>query len=284
MLWFKKSAMAERVLAGMRERLDEAGADITLEVKRDLKDAAAFKEAFRDFESRKDAIVVMRSAGAKEAKKLGSKVPVLFGAANDPVQLGVLKNKKSPEGFMTGVTYAVSADKSLEFFKWIVPDMKKLLLVVDPDHPAGPLNKVAFQRAADKQGVMLRAVDVRHKDEYKQVLKEAIKGFDAVIVGSQNVVQDYAHIAVEVAGDKPVFGVSKTAVDTGALGGFVADDYKLGRLLGYSLIDIALNGKPVSAVPVKTDENPKFMMNAKTMEKVLFSLGDSIKGCIGFVR
>ncbi|MCP4720369.1 MAG: sugar ABC transporter substrate-binding protein, partial [Desulfobacteraceae bacterium] len=54
----------------------------------------------------------------------------------------------------------------------------------------------------------------------------------------------------------------------GALGGFVADDEKLGYYLAQTVVDVLINGKSTASVPVKFDEDPKFFVNLKTAEKL----------------
>ena len=57
-------------------------------------------------------------------------------------------------------------------------------------------------------------------------------------------------------------------VHAGALGGFVAEDVKLGYMLAESLVDVLVKGKAIKDVPVKMDPNPKFFVNAKTAERL----------------
>jgi putative ABC transport system substrate-binding protein len=52
------------------------------------------------------------------------------------------------------------------------------------------------------------------------------------------------------------------------LGGFVAEDQKLGRMLAESLVDVVIKGKKIGAVPVKVDPKPMFYVNAKTAQKI----------------
>ena len=67
---------------------------------------------------------------------------------------------------------------------------------------------------------------------------------------------------------KPSLSYSSKSVKSGALGGFAADDEKLGYMLAKSVIDVLKNGRAVKDVPVKVDPEPKFFLNAKAAEKL----------------
>lgn len=280
-LWFGKSLMADRVVSGLRERLKEQKADITLEVKAALPDAEAFEAQFKLFNAQKDAIIALRSAGAREAKRIGATVPVLFGAACDPEQLGVVKDQGRPEGNLTGVTYDIAPHKILGSFLRVMPTLTSYLLLVEATHPAAVVNKESFEKTALRHGVTIKTVGVSSRESLKKAVEKHISSVDAVILGSQNFLQELGDVAVAAAGDKPVFSLSKTAVDMGALGGLIAEDKKLGKMLADSLIDILFNDKEIADLPVKRDPNPQLYLNIKTIDKLDVDLSPEVyKGAI----
>ena len=48
--------------------------------------------------------------------------------------------------------------------------------------------------------------------------------------------------------------------------GVAADDTKLGAMLAESVVDVIIKGKPISAVPVKMDPDPKITINENMMK------------------
>ena len=64
----------------------------------------------------------------------------------------------------------------------------------------------------------------------------------------------------------PIFSFAEKPVKAGAVVGMVADDTKLGSMLADSVVDVVINGKPVSKVPVKTDPAPKILINKAMMQ------------------
>ena len=67
----------------------------------------------------------------------------------------------------------------------------------------------------------------------------------------------------------PIFSYADRPVKAGAVAGIAADDRKLGAMLAESVVDVLVNGKPISQVPVKMDPNPKLTIN----EPMMLSLG-----------
>ena len=65
---------------------------------------------------------------------------------------------------------------------------------------------------------------------------------------------------------KTAWSYSSKPVKAWALGGFVADDKKLGCMLAESVVAVLKNGKTIKEVAVKVDPEPKFYINAKTAE------------------
>ena len=53
-------------------------------------------------------------------------------------------------------------------------------------------------------------------------------------------------------------------VDPGPLGGLVPDDEKLGAMLAESVCEV-LGGRSVAEVPVKTDPEPRFLIDRRRM-------------------
>ena len=100
---------------------------------------------------------------------------------------------------------------------------------------------------------------IKAVDEYKGKVS-------VIIIGNQALGIDNAENIVKAAGNTPVLSYSSKPVKAGALGGFVADDKKLGYMLAESVVAVLKDGKAVKEVAVKVDPEPKFYINAKTAE------------------
>jgi len=92
-------------------------------------------------------------------------------------------------------------------------------------------------------------------------------------------------LGVALASKTPVVSYSEKPITKGgSICGLAPDDAKLGAMLAQSLIDVLKNGKKVSEVPVKTDPEPKFLVNEKILKKFGLTIPDELKATATFVK
>jgi len=123
-----------------------------------------------------------------------STIPIVFGTATDPVQLGLVRSLSRPGGNMTGViTLALEVGpKRLELLHEIVPAARTIALLVNPASPAlsGPATKDA-QAAARTLGVNVHVVHAKTALDFDRVFATLVQlragalviGADALFTG-----------------------------------------------------------------------------------------------------
>lgn len=266
--WVGKSGMSDRVYKGFEARLSELAPDIKVEVKKELNDITDLKTVITSFEKSKDGLVVLRSNGVEYLASNTPKIPTFIGGCNDPRVLGAVKNLSNPEGNITGVTYSLPIDVQFETFLAILPNMKRLLLLTEKGHPSGDIDIENTLEVSKKLNLTTTSVPVSSKEEVVATVKKYAKNVDAIVIGNQAIVFDSAKEILAASGTIPVFSYSEKPVSDGALGGFVADDVKLGQMLAESVVDVYKNKKSINQIPVKVDPKPKFYVNVKTAGKL----------------
>ncbi len=92
---------------------------------------------------------------------------------------------------------------------------------------------------------MCKNPGIEYQEKWCETPEEAIKAVDefkekvsVIIIGNQALNIDNAENIVKAAGNKPVLSHSSKPVKAGALGGFVADDKKLGYMLAESVVAV----------------------------------------------
>lgn len=265
--WEGKSSMADRVLAGFQEAMKAVAPEVEIEVQKELKDAAALTEIARRFDKEKKAMVLLRSTGAKCLAQGGFSISGFFGACNDPVELGVLKNSAAPEGKCSGVTYAIPYQTQVGTFLSVVPKAKRVLLIVEAGHPTTPLNQTGTKAACEKRGLQYSEQACKTKEEVAAALKDAEGKADLIILGSQALLIDNGG-ALAAAIKVPVVSYTEKPVADGALCGLVASDKILGTLLAESVVDVVMKGKAIKDVPVKVDPKPQLLINEETAKRL----------------
>lgn len=267
-LWYEKSGMAKRVLSGFMEVFKQKAPDVDLEMKINLKDKEAAKPVYEEFQNSKNAILFLRSSGATFMKEFPTKIPGFIGAANDPVILGVISDNSKPDNNITGVTYYIKADKKLEIFKKVFPEMKSVGLIVEGKHPSAAVDEAETKAACEAMGIGFEVAKIADKGEVLKSAKELAGKVSLIILGNQTLVSDNSKDVASVIGSVPMVSYMEKPVEAGdAVCALAADDEKLGRMLAESVYEVVVNGKKVEEVPVKFDPEPKFLLSEKAMKK-----------------
>ncbi len=93
-----------------------------------------------DLERRVDVIVVTGPPAALAAKKVVTRVPVIFAAGGDPVTIGLVQSLAKPGGNFTGVAFDVSPDIAIKRFgllKEIFPGLVRVAALWSSHDPVG---------------------------------------------------------------------------------------------------------------------------------------------------
>lgn len=277
-MWIGESGIAERVLKGFEARIEEKAPDLQIEYQTKLSDTSVALPIYQRYQEEKDAVVFLRSSGIKFMVEHPPAKPSFFGACNNPVALGAMEDMNAPDGNMTGVTYYIPAAERMEIFQQIFPDLESVGLLTEEGHPSSPIDRTETEAACEAAGIEYRGITCADEDALSRGVKSLVdEGVDIVIIGDQSLIIDNASIVREAAGTVPVVSYAEKAINTkDALCGFVPDDEKLGGMLADSLISVILEGKTVSEVPVKTDPEPRLLVNMEMMEELGVIIPDSL--------
>lgn len=82
-----------------------------------------------------DAIVALSTTSAQVARDNAASVPVLI-LSNDPSATGLVRNERTPEGHVTGMSYRVPADRTLALITDAYPSVHHVGCLYPPADPA----------------------------------------------------------------------------------------------------------------------------------------------------
>ena len=266
--WVGKSGMANRVTEGFEKGIKELAPDMAIEFHKELATLDELSELSGKWRNQKDGMVILRSNGAEWLAQNPPNIPTFIGGCTHPSQLGAVKNLKVPEGNITGVTYFLPVDTQFEIFQAIIPNLKSVLLLVEKGHPSSEIDQEGTRAICEKLGINYSEKICATPDDAITAVQQSNGKVSAIILGNQALLFDNAAKLVQAAGKTPMLTYSEKPVKAGALGGFVADDVKLGYMLAQSVVDVLMKGKSIKEVPVKVDPNPKFIINAKTAQNL----------------
>ncbi len=140
-------------LLGLREGLKalgyKEGKNLQLDWRNLPNEAAAHETAKAFVQDDVDLIVAFENQTVRAAKAATTKIPIVFLHADDPVAVGFVRSLSHPGGNLTGsATFAFDLpDKKLGLFKQMVPHLRRVLVLRDPDDPLTPLMLTKLRKA-----------------------------------------------------------------------------------------------------------------------------------------
>jgi putative ABC transport system substrate-binding protein len=168
-----------------------------------------YTTVLEDLERRVDVIVVSGPPAAA-ARRIVTRVPVIFAAVGDPVAIGLVQSLAKPGGNFTGVAFEVSPDiavKRLGLLKEVFPQLSRVAPLWSSLDPVGIPMLRHLQDAASRLPLSVRPFDVRSPKDFdgvfRDVVKERLNGI-LVIGGPVNVIPREANHRFR--GDPPAAG------------------------------------------------------------------------------
>ena len=126
---------------------------------------------------RVDVIVTASPAAILAAKKASATIPIVFGAATDPVGAGIVSSLARPGGNITGLSQmAPDLDgKRLELLKEAFPKVTRVAFLRNPGGTRGNLPLTDMEAAAKALGLKLISLEVRSLDDFEGAFARAKK-------------------------------------------------------------------------------------------------------------
>jgi putative ABC transport system substrate-binding protein len=140
--------------AAFRKGLSEMGyvegRNLAIEFRWARNDYKALPKLAADLVDRRVAVIVANGTAAPlAAKALTGTIPIVFSAAGDPVQSGIVTNLRRPGGNITGISIMVAelGAKRLELLHELLPRAQRFGVLINPRDPLAE-NQIGDLRAA----------------------------------------------------------------------------------------------------------------------------------------
>jgi putative tryptophan/tyrosine transport system substrate-binding protein len=131
-------------------------------------------------------LLVAWGTAAIAAKKLAGGVPTVFITVGFPVELGLVESLAHPGGNMTGIASEAALEtngKRLQILKEIVPDLKRVAVLLDVNTRSWGFEWAALDQAARELGLALVFIDFKSADELETAFANMKKsGAEALFV------------------------------------------------------------------------------------------------------
>lgn len=213
-------------------------------------------------------LIVAQGAAVSEVSKLGLPVPIVYVFSGDPVSAGFADSLARPRGNMTGLTFMAAEfnGKRLEILRDVVPDLRRVAIVANSEHPGSQIERAYSEEVGRKLGLIIQYLPTRSRDELTNAFTamaadppQAISVFaDGFAVQNRQSIIDFAmsHKMPVVSG-WPVFARSGALCTYGPR---LTESYR--RLADY--VDRILKGAKPLDLPIEQPTKFEMVLNQRT--------------------
>jgi ABC-type uncharacterized transport system substrate-binding protein len=112
-------------------------------------------------------LIMAQGAAVPILMRLGLTVPVVYVFSGDPVTAGLAESLARPRGNMTGMSFMAAElnGKRLEMLRDIVPALRRVAIVANPQHPGEHLERAYSEETGRRLGLSLAYFPTRTQDE-----------------------------------------------------------------------------------------------------------------------
>jgi putative tryptophan/tyrosine transport system substrate-binding protein len=277
-------AGVEGLRAGLKAAGLEEGRQLSLLVRDTKGDLKAAEAAAKDLErDGVDVIVAIPTSVALATKRATVAVPIVFAAGSDPVAFGLVDSIARPGGRLTGVHF-ITADltaKRLEILKELVPTLRRVVIIYNPDNPVNMLamGAVSLARDAARQlGVDLVERQVTSPQDIQQRLRD-LNAADAdafFFIGDPTLLSQIASVLDRLTALRmPTVVIQPDLVREGALAGYGVSYRDVGRMAAPYVARVLAGAQP-GDLPVEDVSRVLLTINLKTAAALGLTIPPSI--------
>ncbi|HEU0155350.1 MAG TPA: ABC transporter substrate-binding protein [Stellaceae bacterium] len=214
------------------------------------------------------------------AKRATRTIPIVFTTGSDPVAQGLVADLARPGGNVTGFTLLVAdlMEKRLDLLAQLLPAIKVVALLVNPQNSNSPRFVRDLPKAAQERGLQLHVVNASTEGEIDAAFA-ALSGLhaQALLAGSDAFFNDRRRQIVDLAARYKLPAIYDTTAFTSAgglmtYGPSLAETY---RQVGIYVGKILHGAKPAD-LPVQRPKKLKLVINMNTAKALGLAVPPSI--------
>jgi putative tryptophan/tyrosine transport system substrate-binding protein len=275
-------AQIELELAAFRDGLRETGyvegQNVVIEYRRADGDYGRLPALAADLVSRKVDVIVTQGSEVSTfaAKNATSTIPIVFHSSGDPVAFGLVSSLARPDGNLTGVAYlgVELMPKLLELLLELVPQGKKIALLVQPDRPEMANILEAMQAAARARRVDLIPLKARVESDVDGAFATLVQmRADGLVLESGGLRRRVAELALRHR--VPAITAPRDFASDGGLISYGPSITALYRLKGIYAGKILKGAKPAD-LPVQQPTKFELVINLKTAKALGLTVPPSL--------
>ncbi len=266
---------------GMHDLGYVEGRDVVYEARFGAGSAERLEQLAAELVKLKPQIIVTHGGPATyPIVRAGATMPVVFGFSGDPVEGKVVDSYAHPGRNMTGMTFLSLelVGKRMEMLKEVMPGLKRVAILANPQHAGEQGELRASQSAAKILGLAIDYFQVRSEAELETALAALLKSrSEAIVQFPDAFLNRYRERIAQFALKNRIAAISGWAslAESGYImsyGPNLRDVFR--RLATY--VDKILKGAKPADLPVELPTTVELVVNMKTAKALGIKIPNSI--------
>jgi putative ABC transport system substrate-binding protein len=201
-----------------------------------------------------DLLLTLGTPATQAAQRatVGTGIPVVFTAVQDPVASGIVASMTQPGGNMTGVRAGGSSGKALQWLLEIAPGTRRLYVPNWPSDSASALGLADLMSAAGALGIDIVARDVSTTEELLATLADMPSDVDSVFLNSSGSLNAQVSAYVQAALSRKIPLASQSPLTGSGVLLTYGHDYYRDGVQAARLAHLVLHGAAPGDIPVET--------------------------------
>ena len=217
-------------------------------------------------------VIVTAGPGVLAAKKASTTIPIVFGAASDPVGAGIVSSLARPGGNITGLSNIAQdlGGKRLELLKEAFPKVARVALLWGPSAPRANLILTEMEAAAEALGLKHISLEVRSLDDFEGAFGRAKRERAQALFTSPNpLINTQKRQVLDFAAKNrlPAMYPTSEFVEAGGLMSYAPNYEDLWRRAG-DFVDKILKGTKPADMPVEQATKFELVVNMKAAKQI----------------
>jgi putative ABC transport system substrate-binding protein len=221
-------------------------------------------EIAADFVRLKVDVIVTLGSAVPALKHATSAIPIVFALSTDPVGGGLVESLARPGGNVTGLSNQAAdvAGKRLELLREVVPDLRRLAIMLNLDFPQAVLERRQVETTARALGLEVAPLEIRRAEEIAPAFDALNAKADALyVVDDALVTANRTRIVTLALGARlPVIFTNRSFVAAGGLMSYGPNFPDLYRRSA-DLVDKILRGAKPADIPVEQPRKFDLVVN-----------------------
>lgn len=215
-----------------------------------------------------DLVFVIGTNCAQSLASKSSTIPIVLGAATDPVGAGLAESWERPGGNITGTSDLSPVDIQLERLREIMPEARRIGIVFNPSEDNSQLIVSRFKDQCKKQNLQPISVTVSSQNEMRQTVVSLVGKIDALYAPTDATVQSAFEVLINVANELkiPVFNCDRGTVEAGALFSVGFNYIDIGRTSGQMAARILKGSDKPAVMPIQLAGNSNLYYNTTQVQ------------------